>query len=191
MADFIHIADARDARRIARNGLTPSRKIRVATRQREMRLDIIGQAPVWQPFDKAVLDLNNRFGRAVQYRNVEVEVRILYLMPLVPNSQVAFGWTREIGQKSNAVVAVQVRIPDDEIVYCGFYNGVKHEMTAAAAYALVRAAKVTDAQHYEVALARRVEPSEIRRTFPMRKLTGWRYYPNSHGDRPDKYGFAW
>jgi len=71
-----------------------------------------------------------------------------------------------------AVICIQFRIPDDEIVSVGKYNGEKISMTAGEAISTAK--DHTAAMGLEVILARRVLPKEIVRIYPAPRIAGWR-----------------
>jgi len=77
---------------------------------------------------------------------------------------------------------VQFRIPNDEIVLVGKYNGEKMEMTASEAAAAFLAH--TDRMGLEVIVRRKITPKEIARTYLAPRVTGWRYYPEAKGRKP-------
>jgi len=77
---------------------------------------------------------------------------------------------------------VQFRIPDDEFVLVGRYDGEKLEMTAAEAAGTFL--KHTDPMGLEVIVPRRIMPKEIAGTYPAPRIMGWRYYPDAKGKKP-------
>jgi len=80
------------------------------------------------------------------------------------------------------LVCVQFRIPDEDPVLVGPYNGEKVEMTAAEAAHAVRIH--TDPMGLEVLIPRKINPKEITRTYLAPRVTGWRYYPSAKGKPP-------
>jgi hypothetical protein len=80
------------------------------------------------------------------------------------------------------LVCVQFRIPDEEIVLIGKYNGEKVQMNASEAAGAVQ--KHADPMGLEVIIPRKIMPKEITRTYPAPLLTGWRYYPEAKGKKP-------
>jgi hypothetical protein len=77
---------------------------------------------------------------------------------------------------------VQFKIPDDELVLAGKYNGEKLRMTASEAAA--EFLKHTDPMGLEAIVPRRIMPKEIARTYPAPRICGWRYYPDAKGKPP-------
>src|SRR3974377_2251749 len=60
--------------------------------------------------------------------------RGVYAMPVVPNFATTHQWARELKrQGTRTLLCVQFRIPDEELVLVGRYNGEKLEMTASEA----------------------------------------------------------
>lgn len=214
MASFIHIANAQDAEHIRKRGLHTTRSRQQANWLRWMRPNIPGSEwmrydrEVMRTWPRTSRMRQREYnilrgygGKALRKRRIIndrgfsvrgafetryeiITVRGVYLMPLVENEQIAFGWTREIGKKFRSAIAVHVHLADNEIVYVGRYTGGKERMTAAEAVALIRSLEATSAQYYEVILPRAVTPREIRRIVPIRKITGWRNWPGAHGHRP-------
>ncbi len=79
-------------------------------------------------------------------------------------------------------MCVQFRIPDDDLVFVGKYDGDKLAMTAAKALDVVL--NHADPTGLEVIIARKITAREITRTYPAPRITGWRYYPAAKGKHP-------
>jgi hypothetical protein len=110
-------------------------------------------------------------------------VRGVYATPVVPNFATTHQWARELKRRGvKTLICVQFKIPDDESVLVGKYNGDKLQMTAAEALGAVR--DHTDPMGLEVVIPRNVTWMEIRRTYLAPRITGWRYYPGAKGKRP-------
>jgi hypothetical protein len=110
-------------------------------------------------------------------------MRGVYAMPVVPDFTKSHQWARELKRRGvRNLICVQFKIPDDEKVFVGKYNGDKIEMTAAEASGSVL--HHTDPMGLEVILPRRVIPTEITRTYQAPRLVGWRYYPSAKGKPP-------
>lgn len=97
-------------------------------------------------------------------------------MAVVPDFMATYSWAREMARHRGRLVAVQFRIPDDEIVLFGHYAEPTTEMTAAEAVAVVL--RADDARGFQIVVPRRIEPAAIQhvREAPM---VGWRYSPQS------------
>ncbi|GAA3719423.1 hypothetical protein GCM10022224_101630 [Nonomuraea antimicrobica] len=107
----------------------------------------------------------------------------VYCLPVLPSYQLTHQWARELrrgGQRT--FVAVHFRIPDDERVSVGHYNGPPVELSGTEAAALVAAQP--DARGYEVVVPRSIRPGEIHRIRRVNRVTGWRYLPDAHGRPP-------
>lgn len=110
-------------------------------------------------------------------------IRGVYAMPIVPNFSTTHQWARELRRRGNrAQVCVQFRIPDDERVIVGKYNGSKVEMTAAESLGAVL--NHTDPIGLEIIIPRKIETAEIRRTYTAPRITGWRFSPTAKGKPP-------
>ncbi|MBF6341118.1 HEAT repeat domain-containing protein [Nocardia abscessus] len=109
--------------------------------------------------------------------------RGVFCMPVMPSYVLSHQWLRELrrgGQR--LIVAVDFRIPDNEPVLVGHYGAAQTELTAAEAVSVILQAG--DARGYEILVPRAIAPVELRRIRPVRQVTGWRYHPNAHGQRP-------
>ena len=110
-------------------------------------------------------------------------VRSVYATPVVPNFATAHQWARELKRRGiRTLICVQFKIPDEELVLVGQYNGEKLEMAAAEALGAVL--NHTDPMGLEVIIPRRITAREVTRTYPAPRITGWRYYPNAKGKQP-------
>jgi hypothetical protein len=110
-------------------------------------------------------------------------VRGVFAMPVVPNFTTTHQWARELKRRPiRALICVQFKIPDDEPVLVGKYNGEKQEMTAAEALGTVL--EHTDPMGLEVLIPRKIAAKEITRTYLAPRVTGWRYYPTAKGMPP-------
>jgi hypothetical protein len=109
--------------------------------------------------------------------------RGVYAVPVVPNYATTHQWARELKRGGvKTLICVQFRIPDNEPVLIGRYNGEKVKMTASEATAAFL--EHTDAMGLEVIVPRRVKASEITRAYLAPRVTGWRYYPEAKGRMP-------
>lgn len=104
-------------------------------------------------------------------------------MPVMPSYVLSHQWLRELrrgGQR--LIVAVDFRIRDEEPVLVGHYRTAAAEMSAAQAVSIILHAE--DARGYEILVPRSIARAELRRVRHVRQVTGWRYHPESHGQRP-------
>jgi hypothetical protein len=110
-------------------------------------------------------------------------VRGVYATPVVPNFATTHQWARELKRRGiRTLICVQFKIPDEELVLVGQYNGEKLEMAAAEALGAVL--NHTDPMGLEVIIPRSITAREVTRTYPAPRNTGWRYYPNAKGKQP-------
>ena len=85
-------------------------------------------------------------------------------MPLTADFNASFQWTRELETRQNGkIVAVQFRIPDDELVLFGHYHHRHDAMKSAEAVGLFM--KLPDARGYEVII-----PAVSRQTHSIRPV---------------------
>jgi hypothetical protein len=109
--------------------------------------------------------------------------RGVFGLPVTRRFAVTHQWSRELKRRGvRSLVCIQFRLPDDERVSVGAYNGEKLWMTAAQAASTVE--DHTAPTGLEVVVPRRIQPKEIVRIYPAPKLVGWRYYPDAKGRRP-------
>jgi len=109
--------------------------------------------------------------------------RALYCFPVLRDFAMTHQWSRELRRSGKRHLAcVQFRIPDQDAVLIGTYNGEKLTMEAAAAVATVIAHQQPIG--LEVLVLASVKPSQIMRVYPAPRLVGWRYHPKAKGTRP-------
>ncbi|MEU4242189.1 HEAT repeat domain-containing protein [Actinoplanes sp. NPDC026619] len=107
----------------------------------------------------------------------------VYCAPVLPSFTLTYQWVRELRRSHPGVlVAVHLRVPDDEPVTAGRYHEPPRAVTAAQAVATARG--LDDPRGYEVFVARAVGPGELRRVRDVPQGIGWRYLPGAHGRRP-------
>jgi len=109
--------------------------------------------------------------------------RGVFAVPMLPSYVITHQWLRELRRRGQRLfVAVDFRVPDDLTVLTGHYAEPGVPMTAAEAVALIRSAD--DPRGYEVVVRRGISPREIHRIRSVNQVTGWRYRPDAHGERP-------
>lgn len=109
--------------------------------------------------------------------------RGVYAVPVVPSYATTHQWARELKRSGvRTLICVQFKIPNDESVLVGKYNGEKFKMRASEAVAAVL--NHTDPMGLEVIIPRSIMPREIMRTYLAPQITGWRYYPDAKGKPP-------
>jgi hypothetical protein len=109
--------------------------------------------------------------------------RGVYCMPVLPSFTLTHQWVRELRRwHPGVLVAVHLRLPDDEPVGVGRYGAAPRQVTAAQAVAAVR--RLDDPRGYEVFVPRAITPAEVRRVRDVPQGVGWRYLPAAHGRRP-------
>ncbi|MGW2018356.1 HEAT repeat domain-containing protein [Streptomyces sp. NPDC001927] len=109
----------------------------------------------------------------------------VYLFPVLPSYTLTHQWLRELARRPGPreVVAVHVRLADDEPVTVGRYGDREpSEVTAAGAVRAVRG--LDDPRGWEVFLPRGVGRGEVRSVRAVRGVNGWRYFPDAHGRTP-------
>lgn len=111
------------------------------------------------------------------------EIRCVYATPALPNFQVSHQWLRELKNKGITTIgAVQFKIPDDEKVLVGRYNEEPLSVTAAEAVNFFM--DHSTGLGLQTLILRRIEASEITRSYVPTQIIGWRYHPDAHGKPP-------
>ncbi len=120
----------------------------------------------------------------VRPRKTAEGVAGVYVMPVLPSYVTTYQWLRELKRWTTArtLIAVQVRIPDDEPVRVGRYNRAHLDVTAAESVAIMR--DLNDARGHQVFVPRALRPNEIHRIRQVDQGLGWRYQPDAHDSRP-------
>jgi hypothetical protein len=116
-------------------------------------------------------------------RSSATEGHVVFAMPVTRNFFISHQWLRELkraGQRT--IVAVHVRIPDDELVRVGHCGSEHVPCTAAKAVAAI--SRATSPEGYLVLMRRRIEAREIHAIRRVRQVIGWRYFPGAHGRAP-------
>jgi hypothetical protein len=124
-----------------------------------------------------------RSGIAARSHGRLAEDRGVYVMPVLPSFTLTYQWVRELRRwHPGVLMAVHVRLPDDEPVRVGHYGARPRRATAAQAIAVVRG--LDDPRGYEVFVPRAIAAAEVRRVHDVPQGVGWRYLPAAHGRRP-------
>ena len=109
--------------------------------------------------------------------------RGVYTMAVLPDFTLTHQWVREIRiWKPGVLVAVDLRIPDDEPVTVGHYGREPTRVTAARATAVLR--QTADPRGFQIFVPRAITPGEVRRIRAVPQGVGWRHRPDAHGRRP-------
>ncbi|MFJ4844801.1 MULTISPECIES: HEAT repeat domain-containing protein [unclassified Streptomyces] len=114
--------------------------------------------------------------------------RGVYCFPVLTSYTLTHQWLRELARSGTrgGLVAVHIRLADDEPVRAGHYadraRGV--EAAVSAAEAVRGIAALPDPRGWEVFVPRAIRPHEVHRTRTAPQVTGWRYWPDAHGTRP-------
>ncbi|MCX4982742.1 HEAT repeat domain-containing protein [Streptomyces sp. NBC_00572] len=111
--------------------------------------------------------------------------RGVFLFPVLPSYTLTHQWLRELARRPGprGLVAVHVRLPDDEPVTVGRYSD-REPPRVSAAEAVRRVSEAADSRGWEVFLPRSVAAAEVRQIRPVRQVNGWRYRPGAHGTPP-------
>lgn len=116
-------------------------------------------------------------------RDLESESRKhgVFAMPVIDDFLLTHQWVRELARRGyRSAVGVYFRLPDDELVWAGRYNGEKRLCSAAAAAAELRSQRLLG---YEVIVPRAVRAAEVNAVRPL-PAVGWRFHPEAKGQRP-------
>ena len=126
-------------------------------------------------------DAKNR--RLIEKNGIKGGRRGVFSAPVVQDFSVTHQWARELKRTGvKSLICVQFRVPDNEVVSVGRYNGEKIFMTAVESVATVK--NHTDPMGLEVIFGRKLMPKEITRIDAAPRIVGWRYYPGAKGKKP-------
>lgn len=105
--------------------------------------------------------------------------RGIFCMPVINDFFATHQWLREIKRfnKKN-IIGVYFKIPDDELVWYGFYN--EEPKQCKASIALNQFMHLENRLGFEVILPRKLMAKEIVRIKYLPQSLGWRYYPTAH-----------
>jgi hypothetical protein len=107
----------------------------------------------------------------------------VYVSPVTPNYYASHQWVRELKRRSaGPIIAIYLRIPDEEQVSVGRYKDEHFQMTAAQAIAMVMQCEYIGG--VEVIVPRKIGKDEVLRVQSVSQVIGWRYYPEAHGKKP-------
>ncbi|MFF0752999.1 HEAT repeat domain-containing protein [Streptomyces sp. NPDC004267] len=114
--------------------------------------------------------------------------RGVYCFPVLASYTLTHQWLRELARfgSRGGLVAVHVRLDDDERVLVGHYGDRARDAqhTVSAAEAVRRIATLDDPRGWEVFVPRAIRSREVHRIRAAPQLVGWRYRPDAHGVRP-------
>ncbi|WP_176742726.1 HEAT repeat domain-containing protein [Streptomyces agglomeratus] len=115
-------------------------------------------------------------------------LRGVYCFPVLPSYTLTHQWLRELARfgSRGGIVAVHVRLDDDQLVLVGRYTDRTRDAqaTVPAAEAVRRIAALDDPRGWEVFVPRAIGPREVHRIRTAPQGVGWRYQPDAHGVRP-------
>jgi len=108
--------------------------------------------------------------------------RGVFAMPVMPDFQYSHQWLRELRRwRAGPIFGVYFRLPDNEIVYLGAYNGRHEPVTAAQAVALLTKEPQPG---FEAVVPRRVAARDILCIKALPQVVGWRFWPQAKGQAP-------
>lgn len=107
----------------------------------------------------------------------------IYCMPVLSNFYVTHQWLRELKRNGGRTfVGIYFRIASSELVFAGKY-GNKHKLIPLG-QAIKEIMEMEDPLGYELIIDRKIEPGEITKVKHLPQKVGWRYMPNSKGQKP-------
>ncbi|MFF3556527.1 HEAT repeat domain-containing protein [Streptomyces tsukubensis] len=112
--------------------------------------------------------------------------RGVYCFPVLPSYTRTHQWLRELARfgSRGGLVAVHIRLDDDQPVLAAHYGDQKPRARSTAAEAVRRIRALDDPRGWEVFVPRAVGPDEVHRIRTAPQVSGWRYRPDAHGTRP-------
>ena len=109
--------------------------------------------------------------------------RGVYCLPVLQDYFVSHQWLRELKRRGvRTIVAVQFRLPDNEPVLAGHFNGEHESVTLGTAIRKLRNA--AQPLGFEVIVPRAIAAAEILRVRSVPQVTGWRFSPAAKGRKP-------
>jgi hypothetical protein len=107
----------------------------------------------------------------------------IYCMPVLPDFYVSHQWLRELKRwGAKTFVGVYFKIDSSEMVYTGRYNRQHKHITLGAAIREIM--DIDDPLGYELIINRKIGPKEITKIRHLPQKLGWRYFPESHNNKP-------
>lgn len=112
------------------------------------------------------------------------EEKGIFCMPIMPNFYASHQWLRELkrGRGQVPLVAVDFKLPADEMVLVGHYSQPHARLTISQAANVIMTAP--DPLGYEIFLERSVTADEIHKIRSVSQVIGWRFSPTSKGRKP-------
>ncbi|MDV2991284.1 MAG: hypothetical protein N4J56_000938 [Chroococcidiopsis sp. SAG 2025] len=118
-----------------------------------------------------------------EQQKYQLIAKAVYCLPVLQNHYLTHQWLRELkcsGQKN--FVGVYFRLDSEELVWVGRYNQIHIQLTVDRAIALIMSR--SDAQGYEIIIPRSIQSKEIHKIKYLPQVTGWRYSPAAHTNKP-------
>ncbi|MBS2003023.1 MAG: hypothetical protein JST44_16035 [Cyanobacteria bacterium SZAS LIN-5] len=106
----------------------------------------------------------------------------IFCMPVLPDYYASHQWIRELRRRQSTIVAVDFRLPPDEMVLVGHFAAPHAEVSISEACKIIMS--VDDPMGYEILLPRSVSKDEIHKVRAVSQVIGWRYSPKAKGQRP-------
>ncbi|MBU1078282.1 MAG: HEAT repeat domain-containing protein [Spirochaetes bacterium] len=104
----------------------------------------------------------------------------IFCMPVEKNYFISHQWLRELKRRgARTVMGIYFKIASDETVWIHHYQEEPVSMKAGEAIKKIK--QDSDASGYQVIIPRKVLKKEIVKIKYISQVTGWRYYPGSHG----------
>lgn len=111
------------------------------------------------------------------------ETKFVFATPVLQDFMLSHQWLRELKRRGiRTIAALQFRVPDDEPVQVGRYGKEHVETTAAGAVQIFMEHEAP--LGLQALFPRKIEKSEIMRSYLPNQLVGWRYYPEAKGKKP-------
>ena len=113
----------------------------------------------------------------IHYEDVS---RGVFCMPVISDFYATHQWLREMkmSNSANNIIAIYFKIPDDESVFYGQFNGEMTKTTAAAAHKIFD--ELEDKMGFQVIVQRKILKSEITKVKNLPQTIGWRHFPKAH-----------
>jgi len=107
----------------------------------------------------------------------------VFCMPVLPNFYISHQWLRELKRNgAKTLVGIYFKLDNKTKVYAGRYNESHRHIELGEAIKEIQT--IDDPLGYELIVDRKIEAKEVFRIKHLPQNIGWRYKPDSNGEKP-------
>lgn len=119
----------------------------------------------------------------LEQQKYQLITKAIYCLPVLQNYYLTHQWLRELKRGGqNNFVGIYFRLNSEELVWVGRYNQPHIQVTVDRAIALIMSQ--SDTQGCEIVVPRSIHSKERHKIKYLPQITGWRYYPALHTNKP-------